>query len=250
MAKALQLTQPPFGWPGSPGGQLIGGVPLAIAALLQGIGPMRAYGVALLVGPLLTAVSTWAWLRRCSDGTVGARAAGTLALVFCSFAIAALGNGQFAKMQIWVIPSALWALDVFVEQPRFRTAALLLSIVVSGVLTAPSLAVQLPIAAAVQLVLTDATRGVRHRLAGLTVVGVGLLPGLLFLGAGPNLGTRPAVASAGVRLRGAAPSASLDDLLFGVGVRADGLDAINHAPVLALAGLAVGIWLATSSVLW
>ncbi len=238
------LSQPPFGWPGSPGGQLIGGVPLAIAALLQGIGPMRAYGVALLVGPLLTAVSTWAWLRRCSDGTVGARAAGTLALVFCSFAIAALGNGQFAKMQIWVIPSALWALDVFVEQPRFRTAALLLGIVVSGVLTAPSLAVQLPIAAAVQVVLTDATRGVRHRLAGLTLLGVGLLPGLLFLGAGPNLGTRPAVASAGVRLRGAAPSASLDDLLFGVGVRADGLDAINHAPVLAMAGLAVGIWLA------
>ncbi|HCH61351.1 MAG: hypothetical protein CL927_18140 [Deltaproteobacteria bacterium] len=238
------LSHPPFGWPGSPSGQMIGGVPLAVAAALQWIGPMRAYGVALVVGPLLTAVTTWGWLKRCSDGTMGARAAGTLAMVFCSFAIAALGNGQFAKMQLWVIPSTLWTLDLFVDRPHVRTAVPLLGVTILGVLTAPSIAVQLPVAGALQLLLTETSRGVRARLTGLALLGVGMLPGLLFLSADPSSGTRPAVAGAGLRLRGAPPSASLDDLLFGVGVRANGLDAINHAPVLALAGLGVGIWLA------
>ena len=52
------LALPPFGWPESPSVQLIGWVPLTVAALLQGLGPMRAYGLAILVGPLLTAVAT------------------------------------------------------------------------------------------------------------------------------------------------------------------------------------------------
>ena len=119
------LTQPPLGWPGSPSVQLIGGVPLSVAALLSGLGPLRAYGVALLVGPLLTAVAAWGWLGRWSRGTVGARSAATLSFVLSSFALAALGNGQLAKM-LWVLPGTLWALDVFMDRADLRSGLYLL----------------------------------------------------------------------------------------------------------------------------
>lgn len=242
------LTQPPLGWPGSPSVQLIGGVPLAVAALLSGLGPLRAYGVALLVGPLLTAVATWGWLARWSRGTVGARSAATLSFVLSSFALAALGNGQLAKMQLWVLPGTLWALDGFMDRAHLRSGLCLLGVTVLGVLSAPSLAVQIPVAAGIQLVATDGLARWRSTWmrggASLVVIGLGLLPGLWFLGAAEDAGTRPAVAGTGERVGGAAPSASLDDLLFGLGARADGLDAINHAPVLAFSVMVAGVWLA------
>ncbi len=245
------LAHPPLGWPGQPSVQLIGWAPLLVAAALQGLGPLRAYGGALLLGPLLTAAATWAWVRRLTDGGPLARVAAVFSVVSCSFAVAAMGNGQLAKMQLWVVPAGLWAVEGFRRAPSARRAVVLVGVAVAGVLTAPSLAVLLPVAAAVQLWGTEDPLGwtrarVVRNAVTLSVLAVGLAPGALFLAADEDAGTRPAVAGTGDRVGGAAPTASLDDLLFGLGERADGLDAINHAPVLAGAVLVVGVGLAVA----
>jgi len=243
------LTAPPFGWPEAPGAQLIGWVPLSVAALAQTLGPMRAYGVALLVGPLLTVWATWAWLSRIVPGRPDARALATLAFVSCSFGVAALGNGQLAKVQLWVLPAVLWSVAAARSEPSLPRVGVVVAMTVAGVLTAPSLAVQLPVAAVVQVALrtppsTGWTReGIRSSVVALMAVAVGLLPGVLYVQADAGNGTRPAVAGTGTRVGGAAPSASLEDLLFGTGARSDGLDAVNHAPVLGGALLLLAGWL-------
>ena len=244
------LSTPPLGWPGSPEVQLIGWVPLLVAALAQGLGPLRAYGLALLVGPVLTMVATRAWLARVVDGRPDARAVAGLAVVTCSFAVAAFGNGQLAKLQLWVIPAVLWAVACFRAAPGVGTATGVLATTLAAVWTAPSLAVQLPVAVGVQLLARTPMGRLldRRRLAeavgALGLVGLGLLPGMFFLAAGDDAGTRPAVAGTGTRVGGAAPSASLDDLMLGMGARSDGWDAVNHAPVLAGAVVVVGLWIA------
>jgi len=244
------LSHPPFGWPGSPSVQLIGWVPLAVGAVAQGLGPLRAYSVALVVGPLLTALATWGWLGRLDRTPGPARALGVVAFCTCSFAVAALGNGQLAKLQLWVLPAALWGVAALREAPSVGRALVLLTMVVAGVFSAPSLAVQLPVAAVAQVLVRDpglrplVPKKLSTAVGALAIVAVGLLPGALFMAGADDAGTRPAVAGTGTRVGGAAPSASLDDLLLGLGARADGLDAVNHAPVVGGLALVVALVMA------
>lgn len=243
-----RLLHPVMGWPVLPEARPIALVPLLAAAVTQGLGPLRAYGFAVLVGPVLTVLAAGAWMSQSSKmaragSSWGERAAPWVAAVgfaLCPFALAALGNGQLAKQQLWVLPAVLWALDWHARRPGVGRLMGVAGVTLAGLVSAPSLAVQLPVA--VGLWWAVSRKFDARGLVGPVVVALSLVPGAWYLAGGANGATRPSVAGTGRHQAGVDSVAALDDLLLGWGTRGELLDSVNHTPVLGLPVLLAALW--------
>jgi hypothetical protein len=159
-----------LGWPEPVALPLVAWVPALLAAPLRiGLDALGAFNAALFLGPALTVLVTWLWLRRVFDVGVFGAAAGSVVYATCPYGLGCLASGQVEKVQLWCIPLVLWALDAVIRSPERRKALVLLPLsVFAAALTSPSSALVLPFAVVFQVSWSvwHTERSRRHALRG------------------------------------------------------------------------------------
>ena len=257
--RPLSTRSDMLGVPGPVDLRPIGLVPALLFTLVQPLaGGVAAYDVVLFASFGLASLGAHALLR-ILGGSPWTAAAGALAYAGCPFALGALGSGQLAKFQHWTLPLLLLC---WVAAARGRWLAALLCVPVAGavVLTAPTLALWVPLAGVPLLVEATARQwsgGAPARLRGLGAATLALVStGAVMLLARDFFQSEvplsdqafvPAVRLAGGRVDELTPVATLGNLLWRPAVP-DRVDwrTVSHVGTLGLPmlllGLPLGLW--------
>ncbi len=159
-----------LGWPHTVALPLVAWVPavcVAPARLL--LGPVEAFNLALILGPVGTVGVTWLWLRDVFRAPALSAAAASVCVALCPYALGCLASGQVEKVQLWCLPLVLWCADRAVRG-SLRWWVFLALGTASAAFTSPFSALVLPFALVAQLVWSFGTPGSVRRVAG--VLGV------------------------------------------------------------------------------
>lgn len=169
--------------------RLIGWGPLLLGLPLRAVvGTVAAFHLLLLVSLPLSAAAAAALVRRWTGAGAGVQACLGAAYALCPTLLATLGAGELPKLQAWILPVALLALDDALRAghgPVRRLAQLVLLGLVGLVsaFTSPYYALALPLLAG-GMVLGQLWRHRRLQPAAALLRG-GLVLGALYLGLSP-----------------------------------------------------------------
>ena len=101
-----------LGWPHTVALPLVAWVPAVwVAPVRFFLGPVEAFNLALVLGPVVTVGVTWLWLRDVFRAPALSAAAASVCMALCPYALGCLASGQVEKVQLWCLPLVLWCAD-------------------------------------------------------------------------------------------------------------------------------------------